>query len=152
MPDTLPVFLNRVHKKMGYFQMLCFKSLVWSPLPYESNTTNAMNLSVYICWSTEYNWHWIEYNMLYVHIIYSHSSVVHLSSYYQAYVARSLGRPRHMREGRWSEPSQRFDTSPDFPAWGQNSRSALDRPHCSSLYTLIKSWGEIRNGFREKLK
>ena len=32
--------------------------------------------------------------------IYSHSSNVHLSSYYQAYVARSRGRHRHMREGR----------------------------------------------------
>ena len=31
--------------------------------------------------------------------IYSHSSIVHLSSYYQAYVAKSQGRRRHMGKG-----------------------------------------------------
>ena len=44
-------------------------SWVWSPLPYKSNSMNAKNLSVYIFWSTEYNWHWIEYNMLYICIV-----------------------------------------------------------------------------------
>ena len=52
----------------------------------------------------------IDYNI--TCCIYSQSSIVHLSSYYQAYVAKSQGRRRHMGKGVDLSQTKDFDRYP----------------------------------------
>ena len=69
---------------------------------------SVMYLAIYVCIFAEaHDTTEMDYNI--TCRIYSHSSIVHLSSYYQAYVAKSQGRRRHMGKGV-DRNNQRFDS------------------------------------------
>ena len=61
------------------------------------------------------------------HAVYSRSSIVHLSSYYQAYVAKSQGRRRHM--GKGVDRSQTKGLT--LPGYSAQPWISPDRPHYS---------------------
>ena len=100
--NQVPIKSNRVTFKSN---QVTFKSnqvrflWVWSPLPHNSNRRKCNVLS-YI-FAEAHDTTEVDYNI--ICRIYSHSSILHLSSYYQAYVAKSQGRRRHMGKGQRSQ-------------------------------------------------
>ena len=99
--NQVPVKSNRVTFKSN---QVTFKSnqvcylWVWSPLLHNSNRRKCNVLS-YI-FEEAHNTTEVDYNIICRMRIYSHSFIVHLSSYYQAYVAKSQGRRRQMGKGQ----------------------------------------------------